>query len=365
MTWLLKAFSALLVVAAIGCGDDGDSTPAPEPPHVHERDAGFTAVWAEFLTVDEARAAFPLLHPHGVALNMAWPSVKAEDAELYELARAGEAEGVPVRPWLLLPEDEGYWPGSTNAEAFAALARQVMDRWDSEGLEPTWLIVDMELRFDRAIELQSKLEGELNVLEFVEFFKAGIDETQFAAATQTYKALVDEAHERGWKVLLTTLPNVLDDYEDGDDTIRQALGTPIDGVDWDLMTFQAYTTLMSGIFAGVLEGKTLTSYMVYDYAKSAQELFGDKAGLDLGLTSAGVTDTPVYQTAAELTADIEAGHAAGIPADRINVYNLEGMLNSSAPEDWLKPPAESPAAPPEDEGTPAIRQLIKTLDATG
>ena len=37
------------------------------------------------------------------------------------------------------------------------------------------------------------------------YLKEGIDRDQFAAATDTYAKLTDDAHAAGWKVLLTTL----------------------------------------------------------------------------------------------------------------------------------------------------------------
>lgn len=361
-----RLLTGCLALWAFGCssGDEGAAEDvAPEPAPMT---AGVLGVWAEFMTPAQATEKLPLLRSHGLALNMAWPKDSAQSAELYALALAGEKLGVEVRPWLLLPESEGYWPGSTNAEAFAALAGSVMDRWEQEGLRPTWLIVDMELRYDRAMELQEKLggEGPIDIAGFIAFFKEGVDEAQFAAATETYQKLVFDAHTRGWRVLLTTLPNVLDDYADGDDSLRQALGVPIDDIAWDLMTFQAYTTLMAGLFEPLLDGKAVTSFMVYDYALTAKQLFGHRAGLDLGLVGSGVGGSPIYSSPEDLRADIEAAHAAGVPPERINVYNLDGMIDRGTPESWLTSPTASPSAPPPDEGTAVIRGTIKTLDAT-
>lgn len=381
------AAAALLVALLFaGCGSSDppsaseDTTPtdlgtAPDAPDTDYSGAallppapltaGFTAVWAEFMSPAEAAAALPRLREHGLGLNMAWPHSAASDSALYDLARDGEAAGVEVRPWLLLADSDGYWPGSTNAELFAALARQVMDRFDAEGLRPTWIIVDMELRIDRALELQALLAGseELDIAAVLGFFQEGVDRDQYAAAVATYQGLVAEAHTRGWSVLLTTLPNVLDDYADGDDSLRQALGTPIDDIDWDLMTFQAYSTLLRDLFAPVLDGKSMTSFVVYDYAQTALELFGQRAGLDIGLTGSGVSQGPTFESAADLRADLEAGYAAGIGPERINVYNLEGILARDNPDAWLAPPVADPEAPPPDEGTATVRALIKALDA--
>lgn len=339
-----------------------DASARPECAALASR-TGYEAAWAEFLDDDGVRASFSLLCAHGVALHLAWPAARLDDAALLDVAADAQAAGVVVRPWLLLADEDGYWPGSTNAEAFATAARQLMEAWTGRGLEPSGLIVDMEMRIDRALMLTDLIGGDMpDLAGLVSFLREGVDRDQFAAATATYAALADDAHASGWTVILTTLPMVLDDPGDGDDTIVQALGIPVDGIAWDRMTFQAYRTLLGNFSIG--DGPPLTPFVVYDYARTAIELYGERAGMDLGLVGTGVGGNPTYPDASELRADVEAAQAAGIPASRIHVYNLDGILERTPSEAWLTPPPDPPVAPEEGAGTVSLRGTIRALDAT-
>jgi hypothetical protein len=348
-------FAALvLALGLVACGSDDEPAQAPPSP-------GFGAVWAEFLQPSELEATFPLLESRALAVNVAWTAA-ADDPALLDLSASAASSGVTLRPWLLLPEADGYWPGATNAAPFSAKARALMDAWDARGLAPTALIVDMELKYDLAVQVTEHLAKDPpDLAAVVALMKSNVDPSRFGAATTEFASLADEAHQRGWQVHLTTLPNVLDDYADGDDDLRQALGIPVEGVAWDVMTFQAYRTLVGELVAGSGSAPP-TAYVVYDYGRSARERFGEIAGLDLGLVGAGVTDSAVYAGPHELREDVEAAHAAGVPAAQINVYNLDGMLERAPAESWLEPPAENPSPPAEDPASLEVRESSALLD---
>ncbi len=355
---ICRLLPCLAVVFCIGCGsesgDDRDAGSTSEPS------PGFDAVWAEFLDPAGVLAALDVVEPRGLAVNMAWPASAVGDASYTELVRDAKERGVEIRPWLLLEQSEGYWPGATNAEAFAEAARSLFDEWDAQGLAPTTFIVDMEIRFDRAMVVNSMLQDpNADVGALLTLLADGIDRAQYASATSTYAALVDEAHARGWRVLLTTLPQVVDDYGDDDDDIRQAFGIPVDGVDWDIVTFQAYRTLFGDLLGG---GGQPTEFYVYQYGRAAIDEFGARGGLDLGLVGMGVSESPTYSAPADLRADIEAAHAAGVPQARINVFGLDGMLDRGPAETWLGPPMSDPPAPAEDSATLEVRGVSTVLD---
>lgn len=341
----------LLVGLCGGCsGEDGRS---PEPA----REAAFASAWAEFLPPEQIEAAFPLLGRHQVAVNLAWPVAQLSDPALTTLVKRASAAGVEIRPWLLLSEADGYWPGSTNAPVFASAARSLMDVWEKNGLAPTTFVVDMEMSKDRVDQLDALWRKD-DVLGVVELMKSGVDPARYASATEQYATLVEEAQSRGWRVHLTTLPQVLDDYADGDDGLRQALGIPVEGIGWDVVTFQAYRTL----FGDMLGGDTPpTAYFVHSYGKDARKLFGDKAGLDVGMVGEGVTPASTYASGSELAADLAAAAAAGIPRALLNVYNLDGVLARTPVEQWLGEPTEL-GAPDQDAATVSIRKNATILD---
>jgi len=343
----------LLAVAMGGCSEGGEAASGPEPVE----EAAFASAWSEFLTPAEVDGALPLLASRGVAVNLAWPSSSLSDPARLALVESARDAGVEIRPWLLLPEADGYWPGSANAAVFAKSARGLMDLWAQHDLSPTTLIVDMEMEKGRVDQLDV-LWSKQDVLGAVQLLKSGVDRDRYSAATAEYAELVSEAKSRGWRVHLTTLPQVLDDYADGDDGLRQAFGIPVEGIAWDTVTFQAYRTL----FGEMLGGDTPpTEFFVYSYGKDARKLFGESAGLDVGMVGAGVSPSATYASGAELSADLAAAAAAGVPRAALNVYNLDGMLAREPVEQWLELPASS-GPPSEEPATLEIRKTVATLD---
>lgn len=333
-----------------GCGGSEGADPVPSA-----RPVGFGSTWAEFLEPTAIEASFPLLAKGQVRVNVAWPASDVRSPALLDLAERGHDAGVAIHPWLLLSENEGYWPGSTNASRFRDVAMQWMDAWDERGLGPTTLIVDMELRKDRADQLSALLENDLAA--GIELLKSGIDPDEYASATAIYRDLVETAHARGHRVHLTTLPQVIDDYADEDDGLRQALGIPVDGIAWDTLSFQAYRTLF-----GDLLGGTPSSFFVYSYGVDARERFGERAALDIGLVGKGVTESSVYASGIDLGSDLAACRAAGIPRERVVVYNLDGILERAPIAQWLLEDAGEPVPPAEDAASLSIRNKVALLD---
>lgn len=367
-----------LAVAAASCSepdaeagaDVADLSDLPDAGGTHDvpltvTPVAYHAVWAEFLSPAEAREQLDLLRAHDLALNLAWPAADLDEGEYWQTVAAFEGSGVQLRPWLLLAYDEGYWPNSTNAPTFAAAARALMDAWEGRGHSPSWLIIDMEPPYERAIALQNQVQvpaDELDLDALVEFLRAGIDRDQFEGARGTYAALIADAHARGWKVHMTTLPLVLDDYDDGDDSIRQALNIPVEGLDLDLLSFQLYRPILSDFAGPVTGGEPLTAFVVYDYARSAVERYGGIAAVDLGVVAQGVTESSIYAGAHELVEDLEAAAAAGIGRERVILFSLDGVLDRPPIDRWLPASPQAPEPPPEAPGTAALRAIGKLFD---
>jgi hypothetical protein len=322
--------------------------------------------------VSEIREQLPLLRDEGVALVLHWPSaaLDASDAR-WDLVAEAQQMGITVKPWLTLPEgtgpDEGYFPNSTNYAAFIERARELIERWDDMGLEPSTFYVDMELRKDR---LDAVLEAQARGAQgdSVNMLASYVDRDQFADARRAYARFVSWAHSywrhpRGpWKVQVTTLPQLIDDYTltDWDDDLAQAFNCPIAGIDWDVVSFMTFRTLF-----GDLAGQELTSYFVYDYARHARQRYGDRAGVSVGLTAPGVTTgASTYDSGDVLREDIEAALRAGIRRENIEVYSLQGIVDpDNAPISQWFPAARRPwLAPLPDSGTVDTHATYWTLD---
>ena len=324
--------------------------------------APYGFVSAEFMPLAEVAAALPLLASRRLGVVLAWPSTAIDDPAYYALVRQAQAAGVPVRPWLLLPVESGYWANSTNALEYDREARRLLDGWIANGLRPETFVVDMEIPIARAQEYARVLTS-LDVDATVRFLRAGINRTQYAEATRVYRALVEYAHRRGFRVELSTISQVLDDYGDGDDDLRQAFNIPVSGIDWDTISIQAYRTLNQFVI-GSVAGPT-TAYYVYDYALRARAVFGWKAALGLGLTDAGevTPGSPIYTNGRELRDDVEAARAAGMSRDQLGVYNLRGILRRAPVEQWFQSPGLISLPPLPDLPTILTRSSTALLDA--
>ncbi len=364
--------AGLLSFTVTACGDAADLTPsetatgsvtATEAAAAALPVAGIGAVAVEDFNGTEiaaARTALPTLAAKGVAVVLHWKANDLANAERWSFVQEARSRGVEVRPWLLLDEADGYWPCSSNASLFASKARQLASLWtDTYHLPPTTFFVDMELRIDRFRQLNQMLAQPIpDVLGIAWLLGSGVNRWQYFWATQTYAGLVNDLHRKGWKVHLTTLPQVADDYSDGDDGIRQAMGIPVDGIAWDEVSIQAYRT----IFARQTGGLPLTPFFVYDYGNMAKRVWGAKASLDIGITGTGVDDSPTYANAGELKKDVEAAIAAGYTGQKIGVYNLQGMIDRPPVDSWLQTPNPAPPAPGLDLGTPFIHSISIALD---
>jgi hypothetical protein len=324
--------------------------------------APYSFVAAEFMSLSEIEAALPLLAARRVGLVLSWPSTAIGDERYYELVRRANAQGVAVRPWLLLPVESGYWPNSTNAREYDQAARRLIDGWIAAGLRPDTFLVDMEMPISR-VDGYARVLQSLDLDQAVAYLRQGINRVQYADATRVYRALVDYAHSRGFRVELSTISQVLDDYLDGDDGLRQAFNIPVSGIDWDVYGIQAYRTL-NQLVIGSVAGPT-TSYYVYDYASRARALFGSKASIALGLIDTGeiTPGAPVYFDGRELKEDLEAARAAGLSREQLGVYNLRGILRRTPSEQWFPSLGLISLRPLPDLATLLTRSSTALIDA--
>lgn len=322
----------------------------------------FGAVWCEHLALPELARALPLVGSR--ALHLAWPAADLARPERLALVRQAPVE---IRPWLLLAQDQGYWAGASNAGAFADAALALMQLWAREGLRPSWLIVDMEPRYQRMMQLQERVKRRVpDLLGAVRLLADATPRAAHDAAARTFSDLCVEAHRRGWRVLLTTLPFAVDDAP-GRDTVQRALELPVAGVPWDRVTLQAYRTAFLDLlppWLGPARRRLFSPYVVTAYARAVRRRFGDRGGLDLGLVGAGVAPSVLYRDPADLALDLGAARAAGIPAGHLAIYNLEGMLARAPAERWLAAAAQPGRARP-DLGTVPLRAALRLASRLG
>ncbi len=290
-----------------------------------------------------------------IALVLHWKAENIDDPARWDVVHDAVSRGIQVQPWLTLPESAGYFPSSTNYNAWITQAQYLMFLWRSRGLPSTTFVVDMEMPKAKLHRFQ-ELTAAGDPFAVARFLNGNVNRAQFAAATVAYRGFVDYAHLLGFKVTVSTLLPLLEDYGDGDDFIRQGFNSPIDGIAWDEVSFQVHRTMYGASYP-------VTSYMVHEYGRLARNRFGARAGIGLGLTHPGIAvgnQSIVYANGNQLRLDAQAAKAAGFSPTRVGVYSFLGIYRSNDVGQWFQIPGSS--APLPDFGTGLLRASIQALD---
>jgi hypothetical protein len=348
--------------------------------------SGFTSVAWEVLPSDSASSLSNLrdnlwrLQGRNIAVGLHWPSSSLDswDQARWDLVQYAHDIGVPLYLWLTLPEAvttadktpgtpgyaaTGYFPNSTNYSTWIAYSQYMMFLWRAMGYPPTTLVVDFEMRKEKLHEFDEySSRGEVN--NVLDLLRANTNRSRQAAAISAFREYVTYAHSFGFRVAVTTLLPILEDYADGDDGLRQGFTVPLENaplsagaVAWDMVSFQVHRSLYRKSFAN------LTPYFVYDYARMARQYFGSKAGVDLGLTHPGIgSGNIVYTGPNELRQDTGAAARAGIPSDRIGLYSLLGIIKSGNPDLWLQAPLSFTPSALGDPATSAVHLTQRAID---
>lgn len=347
---ILSLFSAFLITACHGgSGPLYRAADCPEPA------ATPFALWSEFIEHGEVLEQIPALEAHSISLYQNIRSEHIGDPETGAFLDQAACQGIEVRAWLTLPEEEGYWPNEKNAGLFIEKALDLA-RWiRSSGWPIEWIVVDMEpdLQLMEAL-MEAAEEGRW--LEAAMLILGNRDPESYAASVDAYTDMVKELHEMNFKVMVVTFPLVLDDLGDGDDNVQDLLNTPVDGIPWDEVSFMVYTTIFTK-FLGI----PMEPYLVYSYGLDAVRHFGERAAVDLGVVGAGgMVEGEGIEEIQELRAQVGAARAAGL--ERIHVYSLEGILLLEDEEAWYGA-FQAPASPPEKQAAvDLLRGFIRLAD---
>lgn len=327
-----------------------ERTTAPAPSHL--------AVWSEFLEPATVEAQLELLAQHRVALYLAIRSEVIGDTALRRLLRRARELGVEVRAWLLLTDDEGYWPGERNLDAFDALVQRFWSWNLAEQLGVRWIIADIEPPLATSRALFDAVAGG-SIADALPLLLQNRDPVAFEKARLRWARAVERWQAQGISVMAVTFPLALDDDDDGDATIQDVLETPIAGIGWDEISFMLYQNVFED-FAGTRVGPRL----IYDYLVRARTLFGDRASVALGLIGTigkSGSERPGYVDPDALREDIAAALAAGV--DRVQLFSLDGILaEPGAPSRWFDALDVTPSIPAPSPALDELRGLLRTLD---
>ncbi|MDE3074498.1 MAG: hypothetical protein KGJ86_03635 [Chloroflexota bacterium] len=282
-------------------------------------------VWSEFLPYRELGqpAVLRLLRAFdcGLLVQVRQQSLGKELAELLHRSRE---EGVEAGLWLLLTEDQGYWPSERNAGLFRDYLTRVLE-WRA----PAWIAVDLE---PPLWQMRARgRRGLAGLPDWLRFARDNISPRRFEAAHQTFGEVIQLAHAAGTKVLCAAHDYLAEDLWLGRPAMQDLHEAPVLGLPWDAISVMLYGSLVP----------RCPRRWLYETAR----LLGPGMGASVGLTGAGVLgNEPHYTEPWQLALDMSALKAAGM--QDFAIYNLEGILESPAPESWLQAAVAAEARAP-------------------
>jgi len=281
--------------------------------------------------------------------------IKDEDVgneNLTTVLKNAKALEISTIIWPLLETDQGPWANEFNYEIFGELVNKITDYLKEIEISPKYIVINMENSINQMDTIINYLKNK-DYKAIIELLMTNLDRESFNKGVAGYKKIVDDLHAKGYQVMITTYPFMIDDFKDGDPDIQDLANVPISGIDWDALTFTPYRTAYNGDF-----GMTFTPYIVYDYGKAAKNIFKEKARVALGIIGES-SHGPGFTSSEDLSKDIAAAKAAGI--EQIDLFHLKGMVESGDLDAWINADVKA-EIPIIDLKVVAARAFVQTLD---
>ena len=238
------------------------------------------------------------------------------------------AAGVQVVGWLLLPEDEGYWFNSSNAE-FAAKRYSDFRAWTAEH-ELRWDGIGIDLEPDqRAIKTILADPGAIAPI-LLEKLRDG---DALDRANEQYHELIGRMHADGYRVDSYVIPFFADGRSVGSNLLQRLTGLVDVPVDREIPML--YTSLVRPRGVAIL----------WSYGRGAP-------ALAVGSTGGGVAIAGVDQVAPlswdELARDLRLANQL---TNSIHVFSLEGAVRQGFLDRLVGFDWNLPEEPPADAAT--------------
>ncbi len=290
-------------------------------------------VWSEFQAYTEVKSQLPFLKKHNVILHLAINQNDFNNQEKFEqfsdVLREAKIQKVGVYLWPLLPEENGYWPNSSNIDLFLNYLDHLIDKLETQKLKFDGVSFDLEPAPEFTRNMLSYLKH-FQINKLIGYLNQFCDNTGANAHFQLRLSdYVSKLNSAFIKTHLVTTSYVLDDLNKGQDKIQLTFGIPLiyNALEY---SFMVYSTDFKNFL-----GK-ISSYPVYEYGVIAKKYFPTKKlALDLGLIGEVnfPSSTHGYKKSEQIKDDIRASLAAGI--NRVNYYSLEGLIATKRPDSWF------------------------------
>lgn len=287
--------------------------------------------WAEFISPPEiVGRGLELLAAHGAGVAVAvYPvSLTTENAEAFrELKHAG----VELTFWPLMEREQGYFPGERNIGEYRAMVSHLLDWAAGRHVLPDALAVDLEPPIQ---QMRTVTAADTRIARAMEIYSAArenLDLERYRTAKSALEDLNREVRGIGIRTISAVMPWVALELEGEHELLQDMSETPVGGIDFDVVSPMLYVTMLT---AGGLLNRRDANWLVYESCAGLRARLGERAGVSLGLTGAGVLeDEPTFRMPEELLVGVQAALAAGVRD--ITVYSLEGVLARRNPAAWF------------------------------
>ena len=266
--------------------------------------------------------------------------------DLDNLYKVYEKNGIIILFWPLLPKKDGLYVNKATAEKYISYLDVIYGWADKHSHKIDAIVVDVE-------------PGSSG---FAKMLK-DMDKKSWPEAVGKFNRIIAKIHSHNSLAIGVGFPFLSDDKARGTHGWEDLFGGPVASVDWDYLAVMMYTTWF------VETGKALginfdaAHWVAYDYSVDLKKLWGDKAAVAIGVTSAGEgNEKVVYDTPEKIAPAIAAVRQAGI--QNIGIYDMKGILSSGDPEAWFKVLRDTPPALPK-KGKVAAKNFRNLVKAAG
>ena len=219
------------------------------------------------------------------------PGAFRHDAE--PVLRKATSLGVTVKAWFMNPLSQGTWSSENNADLHEDALKAFVSWRTARHLKIDEVVFDLEIPAGTKLVVG----------------KGPIDPAHQCAAIRTYARAISWGHRHGVVVSGSPMPFLLDDLDNGDIALADALdAAPLIPRAYDHVYLQAYRTY-SNTGADYLAG----------YLRRVRHYFGTAGEVSPGDTTMG----PPYQQVESLVADVRMTVALGATA--IPVFELASV----------------------------------------
>ena len=312
-------------------------------------------VYAEFGDLTQFSSAIPLLKQNNTQLLLAVYPTDTGSSQLLDLISSASSDGVQVRLWPMLTQENGLWPNEDNVDLFSQEVDGLLTWLDANKIRPGWLIFDMEPPYALTMSMTSAAQ-QGGVSSVLTLLMSSISPSTFSYAFQRFSDVIQAVHQKGWKVECVTYPLVLDDLVTGKQNIQMLFHIPVVGLPWDQVSFMVYESSFESLL-----GKYYGPSIIASYSKDAYKYYRDKAIVALGTIGIDpISGAQGYTDTASLFNDISAALGEGVR--HIEIYSLGEILAQPDPQAWLATSGVKPSVTTISPDVLTVRNLIQSLD---